>query len=162
MNILPSNEVFIDDYYSSGMSYEDPGNPTYFPRIVKKELSMYNEGNPNTLGMFIEVGANDGSWAPISGADHLNIYVTSRLLWDAKQDLPALLDDYYEKFYGPAASQMKAFEEYCETHFMYFHSNSSVRTTERTLLNAAIAAAAGSGVYADRVAMMDAFLKLAE
>jgi len=162
MNLLTSNEVFIDDYYTYGMSYEYPGNPVYLSRLVKKELSMYSRGNPVTLGEFIEVGANDGSWAPISGAEHLNIYVTARLLWDADLDMQALLDDYYEKFYGPAADEMKAFVEYCEVHCMYFNTDSNILTTERTLLNAAIAAAAGSGIYADRVAMMDEFLQLAE
>lgn len=48
------------------------------------------------------------------GMAHLNPWVLSRLWWDADQDVDALLGEYYRLFYGPAASQMKAFIEYCE------------------------------------------------
>jgi hypothetical protein len=36
-------------------------------------------------------------------------YVRARLMWDAEQDLAALLDDYYGTWYGPAAAQGRAF-----------------------------------------------------
>ena len=73
-----------------------------------------------------------------------------------------MLDEYYENFYGPAADEMKDFVEYAETHHMDFHTDSNVLTTERTKLNAAITAASGSGVYADRVDLVDEFLSEAE
>jgi len=36
-------------------------------------------------------------------------YVESALLWDPRLDVDAILDEYYTRFYGPAAAHMKAF-----------------------------------------------------
>ena len=61
-------------------------------------------------GEFVEL-----NWGAIDGHatwfNHLNVYVTTRYYWDADQDIEALLNEYYEKFYGPAAKEMKAFIE---------------------------------------------------
>jgi len=39
----------------------------------------------------------------------LNYYITGKLLWNPDVDVNALLDEYYQKFYGPAAAPMKKF-----------------------------------------------------
>jgi hypothetical protein len=39
----------------------------------------------------------------------LNFYVWGKLLWDPDIDVDALLQEYYQKFYGPAALPMKKF-----------------------------------------------------
>ncbi len=36
-------------------------------------------------------------------------YVTSELLWDPRRKVDELLDEYYEKFFGPAAAPMRRF-----------------------------------------------------
>jgi hypothetical protein len=51
--------------------------------------------------------------------DHLNIYVQSRFLWNAGRNIDALLNEYYELFYGPAAGKMKAALEYAEANREY-------------------------------------------
>jgi len=51
---------------------------------------------------------------PISG---IVTYVTSRLLWDPRQDVDALLDEYYAEFFGPAAEPMKASYETLEAGY---------------------------------------------
>jgi hypothetical protein len=40
---------------------------------------------------------------------HLNLYVTGKLYWDPELDVDRLLNEYYERFYGPAKDEMKAF-----------------------------------------------------
>ncbi len=41
-------------------------------------------------------------------------YVMAKLMWDAEQDSHALLDDYYTKFYGPAAEPMQQYWTYMD------------------------------------------------
>ena len=48
------------------------------------------------------------------GFDHLTLYVQSRFLWDADQDVEALLREYYTLFYGPARQQMRAAFDFAE------------------------------------------------
>ena len=48
------------------------------------------------------------------GMQHLNVYVTAQLYWNNKLNIDELLDDYYHKFYGPAASIMQTFFEKAE------------------------------------------------
>jgi len=51
---------------------------------------------------------------PISG---LVAYVAAELLWDPRQDVDALLDEYYTNFFGPAAEPMKTFYETLEAGY---------------------------------------------
>lgn len=48
---------------------------------------------------------------PISGVVN---HVTSKLLWDPRQDVDALLDEYCTNFFGPAAEPMRQFYETLE------------------------------------------------
>ncbi len=41
-------------------------------------------------------------------------YVAARLLWDHTADVPAMLEEFYPKFYGRAAGAMKAYHEALE------------------------------------------------
>ncbi len=49
--------------------------------------------------------------------DHLNLYVSHKVLWDLKTDVDALLEEYYAKFYGPAREPMKKFWEDLESQY---------------------------------------------
>lgn len=82
----------------------------------------YNLASPNTLinytgrwaheipyckdagitGFRVETQCSWGSHGPL-------LYVMARLMWDADQDVDALLADYYDKFYGPASVPMASF-----------------------------------------------------
>ncbi len=44
-------------------------------------------------------------------------YLTAALLWDPRQDVEALLDEYYQGFYGPAAAAMRAFHAALEAGY---------------------------------------------
>ena len=45
---------------------------------------------------------------------YLNYYVFSRVLWDMKTDINAVLDEHYHLMFGPAAGEMKSFYEMLE------------------------------------------------
>lgn len=47
-----------------------------------------------------------GEWAYI-GLEHITLWVRSRLLWDGSTSADEILDDYCDKFYGPAAKPMR-------------------------------------------------------
>jgi hypothetical protein len=51
--------------------------------------------------------------------NHLNYYVSARLWWDPNRDTEELLEEYYRLFYGPGASEMRAFIDFFEKHQLY-------------------------------------------
>ncbi|MBC7287966.1 MAG: DUF4838 domain-containing protein, partial [Armatimonadetes bacterium] len=50
------------------------------------------------------------------GAEMLNFYVASRLMWEPEQDTAALLDDFYRGCFGPAADAVRRFYEAIVSH----------------------------------------------
>ena len=44
-------------------------------------------------------------------------YITSELLWDPRQNVDTLLNEYYEQFYGPAAAPMQRFHQILESNY---------------------------------------------
>ena len=62
------------------------------------------------------------------GTTFLNLYLRARLLWNPDDDVDALLDDFYDLFYGPASEPMsrywnaifKAWDETIVTEHEYF------------------------------------------
>ncbi len=92
------------------------------------------------------------------GMSHLNPYIMSQLWLDAKQDVDALLKEYYTRFYGPAAAQMQAFIEYCEPNFGQMGGDPGVIRKALDLFDQAKAAAPSGSVHAQRIALVDEFL----
>jgi len=98
-------------------------------------------------------GRDPYSWRAI-GADHLNLYVHGRTLWDADLDMDALLEEYYTLFYGPARKEMKAAFEYAYRHACGLNKAPlDVRMRFVGMLHMA-RAAAGDGVYRRRIQLM--------
>ncbi len=131
--------------------YTGGGLPVYFPHSIAEDLHSLKG---LSQGEFIELSQGKGALdmdAP--GFSHLNVYVTSRYYWDADQDINALLDEYYEKFYGPAAKEMKAFIEYSEANWQKMSSDAAPIGKALELL-AAARKAAGDGVYGKRVDLL--------
>jgi hypothetical protein len=93
------------------------------------------------------------------GVMHLNLYVTSKLWWDADQDLKALLEEYYTLYYGPAREQMKKVIEYAEAHWTEMPSNPETIKTYFTLLAEAQAAVPADSVYGKRIDLMWQYTK---
>ncbi len=92
--------------------------PVYFPHAIARGLNALKD---DFIGEFVETAVGPfeerghGLHAP--GFNHLNIYVTARLYWDAQQDVNELLDEYYRLFYGPASMEMKELIEYSEDNW---------------------------------------------
>lgn len=88
--------------------------PVFFPRTVARDLRALRG---TCWGDFIDM-YRDADGIRDMATNHLNLYVTARFWWDARQDIDALLEEYYALFYGPAREEMKAFLEYAEANWM--------------------------------------------
>lgn len=149
---------------------------------VEKKLGWreynYNLAESTVPLSKISVWKEDIPWLFEKGCIGLNIeclymphlydphtWLVARLAWNARADVHALLEDFYEKFCGPAAPHVKSYWEridraYRETdaHAGSFFSLPHIWT--RALLaactadmDAAAAAVKGQSPYAERVAM---------
>ena len=149
---LPSKKYFTWDYYLSNTP-ESAGPPVFYPRIIAEDL---RELKGVSLGDSIEVynhvpaKASEFTWDEFA-TNHLNLYVTSRLWWDANLDLDALLEAYYNKYYGPASQEMKAFIEYSEANWAQMKQDPEKISSAMDLLTKARAAAENGSVYAERI-----------
>lgn len=102
--------LFVWDYYLHTWM---PWNrlPVVFTHTAKEDiLRMYKNGFG---GEFIEAESWNNEFpnaiVNFPGTQHLNLYVTGKLYWDPELDIDALLDEYYNLFYGPAAAPLKHF-----------------------------------------------------
>jgi hypothetical protein len=59
------------------------------------------------VGMRIETQMSWANYGPLG-------YVLAQLLWDSKQDMTLLMEDYYDRFYGPAAKPMQLYWMYMD------------------------------------------------
>jgi hypothetical protein len=149
---LTSGKYFVWDYCVSARP-EQAGRPVFFPRLIARDL---RELKGVSLGDTIEIYQHPpGSEAKFGydplAIEHLNLYVTARLLWDANQDLDALLDDYYARYYGAAREQMKALVEFSEANWMHMGRDAAPIGQAFTLLDAAQAAAEPQSLEGRRI-----------
>ncbi len=80
------------------------------PRAFARDLRALKGMSLGDMGEVRRGTPSNDCWPnqwPNPAVNHLNIYVQSRLLWDAERDLDALLEEYYDLFYGPAADVMQ-------------------------------------------------------
>ncbi|MEN9634401.1 MAG: hypothetical protein RL077_2805, partial [Verrucomicrobiota bacterium] len=110
MQKLSSGKYLTWDYTINARS-EQAGRPVIYTQQIARDL---RELKGHTLGEMIEIydhpaGKEAGFGYDPFALDHLNLYVTACLWWDAEQDLDALLADYFTSYYGPAAKPMQAF-----------------------------------------------------
>ncbi len=115
--VKPGNMYFWE-YYNPIYSFPYLRNiPIVLPHLIADDLAKLRTVSN---GEFIEAETytrgvdKRNNKAAFLGLNHLNWYVTGRLMWDAGTDVDALLDEYYRGFYGPAAAEMKNFWEKAE------------------------------------------------
>ena len=126
--------------------------PVYFPHAIAEDLrSLKGLSQGESIELLQAWPANNGMADP--GFNHLNVYVTARYYWDADQNIEALLSEYYDKFYGPAAREMKAFIEFSEANWDKMSSDAASAGKALELLEAA-RKAAGDTVYGKRIALV--------
>lgn len=90
------------EVYHRGYSYNLAG-----PNLPLNYVSRWGYEIPyckraGITGFRIETQMSWANYGPLG-------YVMARLMWDADLDLQALLEDFYEKFYGPAAVPMQEY-----------------------------------------------------
>ncbi len=142
--LVPGNLQGYGHYLQTGSFL-----PAYFPHAIAEDLHSLKG---LSQGEFIELSSGPTDmYAP--GFNHLNVYVTTRYYWDADQDIDALLNEYYEKFYGPAAKEMKSFIEFSEKNWLKM-SNDAAPIGKALELLAAARKAAGDTVYGKRIDLL--------
>ncbi|MBO4344249.1 MAG: DUF4838 domain-containing protein [Victivallales bacterium] len=104
-----SSGLFTWDYY---LHCWKPWSemPVFFMDTIQKDIRY--EVKNGFWGEFIEAESWQEGKKPcvnFPATQHLNLYVTGKLYWNPNLNMKALLDEYYELFYGPAAKPMKAF-----------------------------------------------------
>ena len=92
------------------------GAPAVFPRQMKE---IYAMDVGRVRGRAIELCNKDGDGRAFRGwsdwiYDVQNLYVAGKLMWDPSADVDAILDEYYTKFFGPAAGPVRQFHEEME------------------------------------------------
>ena len=83
-----------------GERYGIEGMPHTTPRAIAK---YYQRHKDIFYGGFLECEAKHFIWGVP------NIYVATRMFWNAGQDIEALLKDFYSKLFGAAAPDMEEF-----------------------------------------------------
>ena len=144
-----------DNYSRAGAA----GLPMYFPRLLAEDMRSLRGICESE---YVEVNARSeyGPEPPVKLAvNHLNIYVTARLWWNTHADVDAMLEEYYKKFYGPAAAEMKAFIEFSEGNWWKMTREEEPIVKALGLLAAARKAAGEKGIHARRIALVDKFLR---
>jgi hypothetical protein len=146
--------LWIWEYYL----HNRPGStygalPVFFPHTIAKDLRSLKG---ISKGDFIEVYREQKGISELA-VDHLNLYVTARLWWNADQDVNALLDEYYSLFYGPASKEMKAFIEYSEANWPLMAKK--VEPIDKAFELLAVArAAAGDTIYGKRISWIQDYM----
>jgi hypothetical protein len=153
-----SNEMLDWEHYV--FTHRGTFLPVYFPHAIAEGLCALKG---ISSGEFVETACGPyelrGHGLHTPGFNHLNIYVTSRFYWDSKQDVDAMLDEYYRLFYGPAAAEMKTFTDYCEANYKDMDSNGEKIGKVLALLDAAQKKAEPKSAYALRMALVSDYLR---
>ena len=115
------DQLLVWEYYlQHAPNYNFPPVPILFPTVMQENFKgLYDHSD----GFLAEVG-----WSvPLADAkdnkpnlarpwiSHLMLYLHNKLCWDRNLDVKALMDEYYELFYGPAKAEMKEFHEFGES-----------------------------------------------
>lgn len=131
----------------------DPGFPFIMIHRVRDQIPMAHE-----MGLYawrVETLAHWGSETP-------SLYIAAKLMWDHEADVDAMLQDFGDKYYGPASKPMLAYIELLDTALRDgdYHTGSSfnlpdfytpeLRGKARALLNEA-ASLTGDSTYGKRV-----------
>ena len=137
---LKPKEMYFWEYYG-----HRPGAIMFCPHFLRDDiryLKQCSERGPRILGEKIfTFGPNPRAEAARTWWFGLNCYVTAKLLWNPDTDVDALLEDYYQRFYGPASGPMGEFFQTLETvwssgnHGMkweYGDSNADAQIRDRT------------------------------
>jgi len=158
--VLP--ELYDRGYWSN---LACPGFPFIIIDRLRDEIPVCHE--LGVKGWRVETFPNYGPQFP-------SMYVAARLMWDHTADVDALLDDCFEKFFGPAAQPMGQYirlmdkalakSEHCtgSSWDMPLHYPAALRKKARAYLNEGRKRASGEDAYGKRVKMITQTFDLLE
>ena len=96
-----TSQVGIREYYSVYQwDWDGPFPTAVAPAKLEKSLRLFRENNVTSVN-----AESSNNWGPRG----LGYYVASQLLWDVKADVRAIVRDFYEKAFGPAAGAMERY-----------------------------------------------------
>lgn len=100
---------FVWEYYCWDTQQSHlSGLPVFFPHWTSEDMKAFR----NVMaGEFIDGGATPrNGWKAMNPfLNSINYYIAGRLYWDPDLDVDLLLEDFYTRFYGPGAADMKKF-----------------------------------------------------
>ncbi|NQU09463.1 DUF4838 domain-containing protein [bacterium] len=111
---------------------------------------------------------------PNYGPNFPSMYIAGKLMWNHQADVDALLEDCFDKFFGPAARPMGEYIRLMDAALrdadhttgcswdMPFFYPAALRTKARSLLAKGRRLAARQGVYEDRVRMITETFEMLE
>jgi hypothetical protein len=93
------------------------------------------------------------------GFNHFLVYFTQCMYWGGtERDIEALFAEYCSLFYGPSGASMRAFFDYCESHWQEMEQDKPTADHALLLFERARAQAEPSSIYGRRLAVMDEYL----
>lgn len=144
--------VVFENYPFTGRNFY---LPAYIPRVMGESINA-------TKG----VSRGEDIWLTMDfgedaiGYNHFLIYFTARMYWGGtEQDAVTMFEEYCRLCYGPAADGMRSFFTYCEDHWREMETDGGKADRALELFAAARAAASEDSVYAQRIALVDNYLK---
>jgi parallel beta-helix repeat protein len=156
INILPSGTIYTYDYYLHNRAGSTTqAFPFFFPKLIDEDLKfLKGKSGGEFMELYSEWPDFELHWDPFA-ATAFNLYVTGKLYWDVDQDVDELLDEYYDLFYGPASSQMKAIVEHSEENIINALGGSPyVLAPIRALAEEGLAIAGEHTIYGQRIKLL--------
>ena len=93
---LTKGQLVIYDYDQSMLVWRDLPNPSH--QAFKEDVKRYRDAG--VLGF----GTESRMALATTG---INLYLRARLMWNPEEDVDALLEDFYARFFGPARAPMR-------------------------------------------------------
>jgi hypothetical protein len=104
--------LYIWEYYNFPQNMAECMFPGTCPHRIARDIGYVKP--LGIAGEFIEMDSINSTW-PNPAMDHINVYVTLKLLDDPSRSVDDILDEYYKVYYGPADKPMRAFFEKIES-----------------------------------------------
>jgi hypothetical protein len=93
---ITAGRLTIYDYDQSMLVWRDLPNPSH--QAFQQDVRRYRDAH--VLGFVTESRM-------ALATTGINLYLRGRLMWNPDEDVDALLDDFYPKFFGPAQAPMR-------------------------------------------------------
>lgn len=97
-----ADKLFVREYFTTLVSATDIPARICGAFSLAQDMPYFERSNV--------IGVNSEA-IPDYGAAALDFYLAGKLMWNAKEDVQALLADWYEGMYGPAAERMRGYDE---------------------------------------------------